>query len=57
MAVEQGVANAGAEVVKTSASQTVPLYTEPSIGLWFFIGALVAVGIYLLVDYIRFRRK
>jgi len=42
------------QVVMVTAPETIISYA--GIGISFFIGSLVAVGLYLLVDYIRFRK-
>ncbi len=48
--------NSADEAVRTAAPEvvhrTVELSHAPEIALWFFIGAVAGVGVYILVDYI-----
>ena len=44
--------------VTTSTFARMPLasnYSEPSIALWFFVGGLVAIAVYIMIDYIFYR--
>ena len=53
----QETANQTVEVIRETVTRTLVEKTAPNIALWFLIGALSAIIIYMIVDSIRSRKK
>ncbi|MBW2981134.1 helix-turn-helix domain-containing protein [Candidatus Woesearchaeota archaeon] len=53
----QETANQSVEVIRETVTRTLVEKTTPNIALWFLIGAISAIVIYMIVDTIRSRRK
>jgi DNA-binding transcriptional ArsR family regulator len=54
--VAQEAANQTVEIIRETVTRTLVQETAPNIALWFLIGALSAIIIYMIVDAIRSRR-
>ena len=51
------LADAAPKAAEAVVAETAPLAAVSSIALWFFIGAAAAIILYLLIDWIRNRKK
>jgi len=56
VAVDSEVLPLAAEAVEALAAPSQAAMATPNIALWFFIGAVVAVALYLFFDYLRYRK-
>lgn len=56
VAADSEVLPLAAEVVEALAAPSQAAMATPNIALWFFIGAVVAVGLYVFFDYLRSRK-